>query len=103
MRQLGSTADSPCLALAYHYAQLQSLAFEEDFDLAQQIDEIDKTYPKHHGMHRIAGDFMAEWNKEIEDDERAVASVKAATKRNAASVSPTGIKQKIADMLEGGS
>ena len=71
-------------ALQYHYAQLQALAFEEDFDLSQRIDEIDKTYPKYHGMHKAAGDFMAEWNKAIEEDERAVEGVKkGATKRAA--------------------
>ena len=68
-------------ALQYHYAQLQALAFEEDFDLSQKIDDIDRTYPKYHGMHRAAGEFMAEWNKAIEEDERAVESLKAATKR----------------------
>jgi len=59
------------------------LAFEEDFDISQRIDDIDKTYPKYHGMHRAAGDFMAEWNRAIEEDERAVESLKAGPKRAA--------------------
>ena len=75
-------------ALAYHYAQLQSLAFEEDFDYAQQIDEIDKTFPKYGGMHRAAGQYMESWNRMIEEDERAVDKLHAATKRTAVSVSP---------------
>ena len=70
-------------ALAYHYAQLQSLAFEEDFDLAQSIDEIDKTYPKYFGIHKSAGDFMAEWNRAIEEDDRTVEAIKGGTKRSA--------------------
>ncbi|ORX40593.1 SPOC like C-terminal domain-containing protein [Kockovaella imperatae] len=76
----------PNPSLQYHYAQLQALAFEEDFDLAQKIDEIDRTYPKYHGMHKAAGEFMAEWNQAIEEDERAVESLKAPTKRAAATV-----------------
>ncbi|WVR00189.1 hypothetical protein IAU59_007331 [Kwoniella sp. CBS 9459] len=72
----------PNPALAYHYAQLQSLAFEEDFDpTSESALELDKTYPKHHGMHRAAGDFMAEFNRSIEDDERAIESLKGGTKR----------------------
>ena len=72
------------VALAYHFAQLQALAFEEDFDLAENIDEIDKTYPKYNGMHNAAGDFMAEWNTVIAEDERAVETLKSGTKRSAA-------------------
>lgn len=34
-------------------------------------------------MHRAAGDFMAEWNRAIEEDERAVESLKAGPKRAA--------------------
>lgn len=60
----------PNPALAHHYAQLQALAFEEDFDLSQKIDEIDRTYPKYNGMHQVAGDYMAEWKQAIEEDER---------------------------------
>lgn len=83
--ELTSTKSSKLIpALQYHYAQLQALAFEEDFDLSQKIDEIDKTYPKYHGMHRAAGEFMAEWNRAIEEDDRAVESLKGAVKRSAA-------------------
>ncbi|ORY33453.1 SPOC like C-terminal domain-containing protein [Naematelia encephala] len=71
----------PNPSLAYHYAQLQSLAFEEDFDLESMIDEIDKTYPKYYGMHKAAGDFMAEWNRSIEEDERCAEVLKGGTKR----------------------
>ena len=49
--------------------------------MAERIDEIDKTYPKYHGMHRAAGEFMAEWNKAIDEDERAVGGAVKATKR----------------------
>ncbi|WVR07687.1 hypothetical protein IAU60_004729 [Kwoniella sp. DSM 27419] len=74
----------PSPALAYHYAQLQSLAFEEDFDPSSPAaQELDRTYPKHHGMHRAAGEFMAEFNRSIEDDDRAVESLKGGTKRGA--------------------
>lgn len=72
-------------ALRYHFAQLEALAFEEDFDLQQRIDDIDKTYPKYHGMHTVAGDFMAEFNKAIEEDERCVdVPRRGGTKRSAA-------------------
>jgi len=64
------------------------LAFEEDFDIQQRIDDIDKTYPKYHGMHRAAGEFMAEWNRAIEEDSRAVESLKSATKRAVVQVNP---------------
>lgn len=53
------------------------MAFQEDFDLAQKIDEIDKTFPKHDGMHKAAGEFMAEWNNAIEDDERSTGTLTA--------------------------
>lgn len=73
-------------ALAYHYAQLQALAFEEDFDPA--TTDLDRTKPKYHGVHKAAGEFMREWNKAIEEDERAVAGppAKAGTKRAAINV-----------------
>lgn len=71
--------------LAYHYAQIQSLAFEEDFDPAEATD-LDKTIPKHAGMHRAAGDFMREWNVEIEEDERGAKVRKIAPKRPAIEV-----------------
>ncbi|WWC72003.1 uncharacterized protein I206_105962 [Kwoniella pini CBS 10737] len=73
----------PNPSLAYHYAQLQSLAFEEDFDPASsQAQELDKTFPKWWGMHKAAGEFMAEFNQSIEDDERAIESLKGGTKRS---------------------
>lgn len=72
-------------ALAYHYAQLQSLAFEEDFDSAI-ASSLDKAIPKYQGMHKAAGDFMKEFNLEIGDDERAVGSVAKPGKRAAAAV-----------------
>lgn len=73
------------LALAYHYAQLQSLAFEEDFDPASaEAEQLDKTLPKHAGMHKAAGEYMREWNKEIEDDNRAALSLAKPGKRSAA-------------------
>lgn len=70
-------------ALAYHYAQLQALAFEEDFDPSDpdKIAELDKTFPKHGGMHKIAGKYMEAWNGAIRDDERAIESLKGGTKR----------------------
>ena len=69
-------------ALAYHYAQIQALAFEEDFDPSSA--EFDKTIPRYEGMHRAAGDFMKEWNLCIAEDERAVTSLKGGSKRSAA-------------------
>ena len=74
------------LALAYHYQQLQALAFEEDFDPAEMAD-LDRTLPKHHGMHKAAGDFMKEWNMEVDEDERGVAVAKGSSKRAAVDVS----------------
>ncbi|WVW86165.1 hypothetical protein I302_108206 [Kwoniella bestiolae CBS 10118] len=72
----------PNPALAYHYAQLQSLAFEEDFDPSStQGQDLDKTFPKWWGMHKAAGEFMSEFNRSIEEDERAVESLKGGTKR----------------------
>ncbi|WRT70242.1 uncharacterized protein IL334_007237 [Kwoniella shivajii] len=73
----------PNPALAYHYAQLQSLAFEEDFDPSSSAQDLDKTFPKWFGMHKAAGEFMGEFNKSIEEDERAVESLKGGTKRTA--------------------
>lgn len=73
------------IALAYHYAQLQALAFEEDFDPATA--DLDRTKPKYLGIHTHAADFMREWKKAIEEDERAVESApskSAGTKRPAA-------------------
>lgn len=58
------------VALAYHYAQLQALAFEEDFD--PSTTDLDRTKPKYGGIHKAAGDFMREFNQSIEEDERAV-------------------------------
>lgn len=74
-------------ALAYHYAQLQSLAFEEDFDPAE-AEDLDKTLPKHYGMHKAAGEYMKEWNIEIKEDERGFVEPKGASKRGAVEVSP---------------
>ncbi|KAK6909437.1 hypothetical protein I203_103455 [Kwoniella mangroviensis CBS 8507] len=72
----------PNPALAYHYAQLQSLAFEEDFDPSSAAgQDLDKTFPKWWGMHKAAGEFMSEFNKSIEEDDRAVESLKGGTKR----------------------
>ncbi|KAK8853185.1 hypothetical protein IAR55_003887 [Kwoniella newhampshirensis] len=74
----------PNPALAYHYAQLQALAFEEDFDPASPAaQELDRTYPKHGGMHRAAGDFMKEWNQAIEADDRAEERLTGGRKRTA--------------------
>lgn len=75
-------------ALAYHYAQLQALAFEEDFDPSDPdaIAELDKTLPKHGGMHKIAGKYMEAWNNAIREDERAVETLKGGTKRAAQTV-----------------
>jgi len=70
----------PNPALAYHYAQLQALAFEEDFDPATATD-LDRCLPKYHGIHKSAGEFMKEWNAAVEEDERAVEGLKPATKR----------------------
>ena len=61
--------------MQYHYAQLQALAFEEDCDLGQRIDDIDKTYPKYNGMHRAAGELMKKWNEVIGEDSRATMPV----------------------------
>ncbi|WVQ67007.1 uncharacterized protein L199_005199 [Kwoniella botswanensis] len=73
----------PNPALAYHYAQLQSLAFEEDFDPSSTAgQDLDKTFPKWWGMHKAAGEFMSEFNKSIEEDDRAVESLKGGTKRS---------------------
>jgi ATP-dependent DNA helicase 2 subunit 1 len=69
--------------LAYHYAQLQALAFEEDFDTSDPdtIADLDKTFPKHGGMHKIAGKCMEAWNNAIRDDPRAIETLKGGTKR----------------------
>ncbi|WWC91681.1 uncharacterized protein L201_006627 [Kwoniella dendrophila CBS 6074] len=86
----------PNPSLAYHYAQLQSLAFEEDFDpTSTSAQELDKTFPKWWGMHKAAGDFMNEFNKSIEDDERATESLKPPTKRS------TATQNDIPDLEEG--
>ncbi|RXK40524.1 hypothetical protein M231_02176 [Tremella mesenterica] len=73
----------PNPSLAYHYAQIQALAFEEDFDPSTATD-LDKTVPKYRGMHKAAGDFMKEWNMSIREDERAVESLTMAHKRSTA-------------------
>ncbi|OCF44617.1 hypothetical protein I317_01504 [Kwoniella heveanensis CBS 569] len=92
----------PNPALAYHYAQLQSLAFEEDFDpTSEAAQELDKTYPKHHGMHRAAGDFMAEFNRSIEEDERAIESLKGGTKRTGAGAAGGAKRGGTVDLDEG--
>ncbi len=52
--------------------------------MQQNIDEIDKTYPKYHGIHKSAGEFMSEWNRTIDEDERAIETMKSGTKRAAA-------------------
>lgn len=69
--------------MAYHYAQLQALAFEEDFDTSDPdtIADLDKTFPKHGGMHKIAGKYMEQWNTAIKEDPRAVETLKGGTKR----------------------
>ncbi|GFZ48712.1 ATP-dependent DNA helicase II subunit 1 [Saitozyma sp. JCM 24511] len=69
--------------LAYHYAQLQSLAFEEDFD-PENVQ--DKTIPKHGGMHKAAGEFMREWNQAIDEDDRCVETMAKGAKRAAVQV-----------------
>ena len=61
---------------------MQSLAFEEDFD-PSTTDDLDKTLPKHAGMHKAAGEFMREFNREIEDDERATQGLSKPGKRAA--------------------
>ncbi len=69
--------------MAYHYAQLQALAFEEDFDDAS-FENQDKTKPRYQGIHKAAGDFMKEWNSAIDEDERAAEKLSGGTKRAAA-------------------
>lgn len=87
------------VALAFHYAQLQSLAFEEDFDPNEATD-LDKTLPKHAGMHKAAGEFMREWNREIEEDERASITLIKPGKRSAAvEVSPRITKRSESNQL----
>nr|P0CO50.1 RecName: Full=ATP-dependent DNA helicase II subunit 1; AltName: Full=ATP-dependent DNA helicase II subunit Ku70 [Cryptococcus neoformans var. neoformans JEC21]P0CO51.1 RecName: Full=ATP-dependent DNA helicase II subunit 1; AltName: Full=ATP-dependent DNA helicase II subunit Ku70 [Cryptococcus neoformans var. neoformans B-3501A] len=75
----------PNPSLAYHYDQLQALAFEEDWDPEDPAKQaLDKTMPLYGGMHSRAGEFMEEFNKEIENDERAVEKLAAPTKRGKA-------------------
>ncbi|KIR62445.1 ATP-dependent DNA helicase II subunit 1 [Cryptococcus bacillisporus CA1873] len=72
----------PNPSLAYHYDQLQALAFEEDWDPEDPDKQaLDKTMPLYDGMHSRAGEFMEEFNKEIENDERAVEKLAGPTKR----------------------
>ncbi|RSH91860.1 ATP-dependent DNA helicase II subunit 1 [Saitozyma podzolica] len=73
----------PNPSLAYHYAQLQSLAFEEDFD-PENVQ--DKTIPKHGGMHKAAGEFMREWNQAIDEDDRCAETMAKGAKRAAVQV-----------------
>ncbi|KAK4689603.1 ATP-dependent DNA helicase 2 subunit 1, partial [Tremellales sp. Uapishka_1] len=73
----------PNPALGYHQAQLQALAFEEDFD--EELFD-DRTIPKYEAFHRIAGQFMKEWNAAIDEDERAVEKLVTSTKRAAVEV-----------------
>lgn len=89
-------------ALAYHYAQLQALAFEEDFDPSDpdKIAELDKTFPKHGGMHKIAGKYMEAWNNAIRDDERAVETLKGGTKRGAAGAGAGKIGVDAEDLMD---
>lgn len=61
------------------------MAFEEDFDPAE-ADELDKTLPKHAGMHKTAGEYMKAWNQSIADDDRAVEKL-TKTKRAVVEVS----------------
>jgi hypothetical protein len=42
---------------------------------------LDKTFPKHGGMHKIAGKYMEQWNNAIKEDPRAVETLKGGTKR----------------------
>lgn len=72
----------PNPSLAYHYDQLQALAFDEDWDPEDPDKQaLDKTMPLYDGMHSRAGEFMEEFNKEIENDERAVEKLAGPTKR----------------------
>ncbi|ODN73262.1 hypothetical protein L202_07815 [Cryptococcus amylolentus CBS 6039] len=63
----------PNPSLAYHYAQLQAFAFDEDLDPEDPdfVEELDRTRPKVKGQHKTAGAFMEEFNKAVELDERA--------------------------------
>ncbi|WVQ74248.1 hypothetical protein IAR50_003845 [Cryptococcus sp. DSM 104548] len=63
----------PNPSLAFHYAQLQAFAFEEDLDPEDPdfVEELDRTRPKVKGQHKTAGAFMQEFNKSVELDERA--------------------------------
>lgn len=75
----------PNPSLAYHYDQLQALAFDEDWDPEDPAKQaLDKTMPLYGGMHSRAGEFMEEFNKEIESDERAVEKLASPTKRTKA-------------------
>lgn len=70
---------SSLAALQYHQRQLQALAFEEDFD-TESFD--DKALPKYAGIHKAAGQFMTEWKKLVDDDERAVEVLNVSAKRH---------------------
>ncbi|WVQ84479.1 hypothetical protein IAT38_006631 [Cryptococcus sp. DSM 104549] len=77
----------PNPALAYHFDQLQALAFGEDWDPdAPEKQDLDKTKPKWNKIHAAAGEFMEEWNRLIEEDERAVVKLVPASKRTAKAV-----------------
>ncbi|KAL7418434.1 ATP-dependent DNA helicase II subunit 1 [Cryptotrichosporon argae] len=71
----------PNPALGYHHAQLQALAFEEDFG---EENFEDKALPKYEGVHKAAGELMAKWNEQIREDDRALEKLVPATKRAAA-------------------
>lgn len=53
--------------------------------------------PKYASMHKAAGEFMAEWNKSIEEDDRCVEVLRAPSKRAAATIDVSGIWENLAD------
>ncbi|KAJ3501671.1 hypothetical protein NMY22_g18843 [Coprinellus aureogranulatus] len=72
----------PCLALAFHNAQLEAAAFREEF----HPDEFqDLTEPNSKAIHKKAGEAMKEWKKALLEEEASdiVDTAVAGTKRKA--------------------
>lgn len=79
----------PNPALAYHNAQLEAVAFQEEFD---QGSFEDLTEPKYDGMRKRAGGLIQEWKKQLDDLEEDDVDVPA----------PKPKKRKAAEIAEGG-
>ncbi|KAK7442502.1 ATP-dependent DNA helicase II subunit 1 [Stygiomarasmius scandens] len=83
LKGAGYQPDSyPNPALAFHNAQLEASAFQEDFD---KEDFENVTDPNFKNIHKRAGELMQRWKEALAKDDSAdlVAVVSAGTKRKA--------------------